>query len=47
MDLEIDFRKLVCDRGDNGFELACTDEVVVNEKKVATAKRARYKLGQV
>ena len=31
-DLEIDFRKLVYDIYDNGFKLACTNEIAVNEK---------------
>ena len=33
MDLEIDFRKLVCDDNDNGFELAYANKVTIDGKR--------------
>ena len=43
-DLEIDFQKLVCNVGDNGFKLACTNEVAINKKKVMMTKGVRVKI---
>ena len=44
IDLRIDFRKLVCDDDNNGFELASTNEVAVDRKRWRQEMLA-YRLG--
>ena len=45
-DLGIDFRKLVNRDNDNGFELACTNEIIVDGKRSSRGKGFAYELKQ-